>query len=113
MFDDHNGLRITEVNITLASDARNDALKAYAKVVFNDAFMVRNIRIVKPPSGRPVVAMPGRLLANGVNVDLAHPLTPGSRAWLGSAVLRAYEAELRRVAELRSAAEVDGLRAAG
>jgi stage V sporulation protein G len=60
----HNGprFRVTEVRIKLTEDPRNK-LKAYASVTIDDAFVVRDLKIIDGAKG-PFVAMPSRKLAD-------------------------------------------------
>ncbi len=54
--------RITEVRIKLTEDPRNK-LRAYASVTIDDAFVVRDLKIIDGSKG-PFVAMPSRKLAD-------------------------------------------------
>jgi stage V sporulation protein G len=53
---------ITEVRIKLTEDPRNK-LRAYARVTIDDAFVVRDLKIIDGAKG-PFVAMPSRKLAD-------------------------------------------------
>lgn len=53
---------VTEVRIKLTEDPRNK-LKAYASVTIDDAFVVRDLKIIEGAKG-PFVAMPSRKLAD-------------------------------------------------
>lgn len=55
-------LSITEIRVKLTDDPRNK-LKAYCSVTFNDAFVVRDLKIIEGSRG-PFVAMPSRKLAD-------------------------------------------------
>jgi stage V sporulation protein G len=54
--------RVTEVRVKLTEDPRNK-LKAYCSVTINDAFVVRDLKIIDGSRG-PFVAMPSRKLAD-------------------------------------------------
>jgi stage V sporulation protein G len=54
--------RITEIRVKLTDDPRNK-LKAYASVTIDDAFVVRDLKIIEGAKG-PFVAMPSRKLAD-------------------------------------------------
>lgn len=54
--------RITEIRIKLTEDPRNK-LRAYACVTIDDAFVVRDLKIIDGNKG-PFVAMPSRKLAD-------------------------------------------------
>jgi len=51
-------MEITEVRIFL-KESPDKKLKAYATVTFDDAFVVRNIKVIEGASG-PFIAMPSR-----------------------------------------------------
>jgi stage V sporulation protein G len=53
---------VTEVRVKLTDDPRNK-LKAYASVTIDDAFVVRDLKIIDGAKG-PFVAMPSRKLAD-------------------------------------------------
>lgn len=55
-------LNITEVRVKLTDDPRNK-LKAYCSVTIEDAFVVRDLKIIEGARG-PFVAMPSRKLAD-------------------------------------------------
>lgn len=54
-------MRITEVKIFPADPRRNTKLLAYAELVFDDAFVVHEVRIIKRNDGSLLVAMPSRV----------------------------------------------------
>lgn len=68
MQGEHNGeqhaarFQVTEVRIKLTDDPRNK-LRAYASVTIDDAFVVRDLKIIDGSKG-PFVAMPSRKLAD-------------------------------------------------
>lgn len=96
MPNDFNGLTITEIDVTLWHDPGNDKIRAFAGVVLNGAFAVRSMRITEMANGRHLVAMPNRRRVDGTLADTFCPISHAGRRWLDDAVLRAYEAELRR-----------------
>ena len=55
-------MKITEIRVKLTEDPRNK-LKAYCSVTFDDAFVVRDLKIIEGNKG-PFVAMPSRKLAD-------------------------------------------------
>jgi len=68
MHDEQHGnhgstrLQVTEVRVKLTDDPRNK-LKAYCSVTIDDAFVVRDLKIIDGNKG-PFVAMPSRKLAD-------------------------------------------------
>ena len=55
-------MEITEVRIKLM-DEQGERLKAFCSITFNDAFVVRDLKIIEGSSG-PFVAMPSRKLTS-------------------------------------------------
>jgi stage V sporulation protein G len=60
--DGDAAVKITEIRIKLTGDPRNK-LKAYCSVTFDDAFVVRDLKIIEGGRG-PFVAMPSRKLCD-------------------------------------------------
>ncbi len=83
-------LEITEVRISLRDD---DKLKAFASMTFNDAFVIRGLKIIEGKNGM-FVAMPSRKRPDGQHQDLAHPINDQTRKYLTQMVLEEYEREL-------------------
>lgn len=82
-------MKITEVRIFARPD---DTLKAFAAVVFDNVFVVHNLRIVPDTiHGGLMVCMPSRKKNNGEFADVAHPITNDFRMEIQNAVLKAYE----------------------
>ncbi len=54
-------MEITEVRIFLRGDAENRKLRAYATVTFDNAFVVRNVKVIEGNNGL-FIAMPSRKL---------------------------------------------------
>ncbi len=55
-------MNITEIRVRLTGDPRNK-LKAYCSITFDDAFVVRDLKIIEGAKG-PFVAMPSRKLSD-------------------------------------------------
>jgi stage V sporulation protein G len=73
-------------------------LRAWVTVTFNDAFVVKAIRIIQGHS-RLFVAMPSRQQRDGSHQDLIHPITAEFREYLEQAILTVYDALTGMVAE--------------
>ena len=86
-------MNITEVRITLR---REEKLKGFANVTFDDAFVIRGIKIIQGYRG-PFLSMPSRRRADGTHQDIAHPVNNEARKMLEAAVLAAFEEELETV----------------
>jgi stage V sporulation protein G len=88
-------MEITEVKVRLWDDQR---LRALVTVVFDDCFVVRNIKVIEGRDRKLFVAMPSRRLNDGRYADIAHPITREFRHQMETAILSAYldEQELAR-----------------
>jgi len=65
-------------------------MKAVASIVFNDEFVVHDIKIVEGERGL-FIAMPSRKTNNGDFRDIAHPVSSEARERIQAAVLEKYE----------------------
>jgi stage V sporulation protein G len=77
---------ITDVQIFLANE---DKLKAYATITFDDAFIVRDLKVFMGVEG-VFVAMPAKKRKDGTFKDIAHPLNAHMRETVERKVLEAY-----------------------
>ena len=68
-------MEITSVKITIVPD--EDRLKAYASVIFDECFVVHDLKIINTEN-KIFVAMPSRRYKN-VFRDIAHPLDKETR----------------------------------
>jgi stage V sporulation protein G len=80
-------MNITDVQIFLAHE---DKLKAYATITFEDAFIVRDLKVILGTSGL-FVAMPAKKRKDGTFKDIAHPLNQEMRAQIEQKVFAAYQ----------------------
>ena len=69
-------MEITEVRI---SPAKGGKVRAFASVVFDDCFIVNDLRVVEGREGQIFVTMPARKTRNGQMRDIAHPLDGSTR----------------------------------
>ena len=95
-------MEITEVKVRLWDDKR---LRALVTIVFEDCFVVRNIKVIEGRDQKLFVAMPSRRQSDGTYVDIAHPITREFRHQMESTILNTYLEE-RDLAE--SDADYDG-----
>lgn len=86
-------MEITEVRLTLREEPK---LKAFANITFDDAFVVRGLKIIEGDKGL-FVAMPSKKGKDGVYRDIAHPVTNEMRKKIENAVLAKYEKVLAGV----------------
>lgn len=84
-------MEITEVRITLRDEEK---LKAFANVTFDNAFVVRGLKVINGTSGY-FVSMPSRKRPDGTHQDIAHPVNNEMRRIIENKVLEAYESELK------------------
>lgn len=80
-------MEITNVTVRPVDMRR---VKAIASIIFDEEFVVHDLRIVEGDKGL-FVAMPSRKLPNGAFRDIAHPITSESRIAIFDAVLKEYE----------------------
>jgi stage V sporulation protein G len=84
-------VEITEVRITLRDEEK---LKAFANVTFDDAFVIRGLKVINGNKGY-FVSMPSRKRLDGTHQDIAHPVSNEMRRIIEEKVLEAYEMELK------------------
>ena len=84
-------MEITEVRIILRDEEK---LKGFANVTFDNAFVIRGMKIISGNKGY-FVSMPSRRRPDGTYQDVAHPVNNETRRLIEEKVLAAYEAELK------------------
>jgi stage V sporulation protein G len=93
-------MKVTEVRI---SPAKGGKVRAFASVVFDDSFIVNDLRVIEGREGQVFVTMPARKTRNGQMRDIAHPLNSDTREQIEQRVLEEYEsARQNRVVADRS-----------
>ncbi len=83
-------MEITEIRLTLRNE---DKLKAFANVTFDNAFVIRGLKIINGNRGF-FLSMPSKRCSNGTYQDIAHPVNSEMRRLLEESVLEAYEKEV-------------------
>lgn len=86
-------MEITEVKVFPVNE---DKLKAYVTVIFDNCFVVRDLKIINGNTGL-FVAMPSKKRKDGTFRDIAHPLNSEMRSSLEKKVLSVYEEELKKM----------------
>ena len=81
-------MKVTEVRI---SPAKGGKVRAFASVVFDDCFIVNDLRVIEGREGQVFVTMPARKTRNGQMRDVAHPLNSDTREQIERRVLEEYE----------------------
>lgn len=87
-------LRITKVEVNLS--LQHNAVIAFANIIFEEEFIVRNLRVVARQDGGRALCMPSRKSNSGEYKDIAHPLTPACRSRIESAVMARVDALLAK-----------------
>jgi stage V sporulation protein G len=100
-FGRRTSVEITEVRITLRDEEK---LKAFANVTFDDAFVVRGLKVINGNNGY-FVSMPSRKRPDGTYQDIAHPINNEMRDKLERSVLSEYEKTLKEESSLQSLSE--------
>jgi stage V sporulation protein G len=98
-------MEITEVKVFPVNE---DKLKAYVTIIFENCFVVRDLKIIHGNTGL-FVAMPSKKRKDGTFRDIAHPLNAEMRSTIEQRILKEYEAELKKMtaAANKSMAELD------
>lgn len=79
---------VTSVNI-MKIDDENTRKKGIASVVFDNCFVVNDIKIISGNNGL-FVAMPSRKKVDGTNKDIVHPINVETRQMIEEAILSEY-----------------------
>ena len=81
-------MKITEVKVF---PARGDSgrLKAYATIVFDDSFIVRDLKVIEGHKGL-FVSMPSRRRKDGTFRDIVHPLNSDTRTKIEQSIIVEY-----------------------
>jgi len=93
-------MNITEVKVYTARDGGR--LKAYATVVFDDCFIVRDLKVIEGHKGL-FVSMPSRRRQDGTFRDIVHPLNSDTRTTIEERVIKEYD----KVKDLEPVQEID------
>jgi stage V sporulation protein G len=88
-------MKVTEVRI---NPAKGGKVRAFASVVFDDCFIVNDLRVMEGREGQRFVTMPARKTRNGQMRDVAHPLNSETREEIETRVLQEYEDAVQNLA---------------
>jgi stage V sporulation protein G len=83
-------MEITDVKVIPVDDEK---LKAFVSIVFDQSFVVTDIKIINGPKGL-FVSMPSKKRKDGTFKDIAHPLNNQMRQYLEEKVLVVYRQQL-------------------
>ena len=81
-------MTVTEVKVYIAKDGGR--LKAYATIVFDNDFIVRDLKIIEGDKGL-FVSMPSRRRTDGTFRDIVHPLNARMRELIEKSIIAEYE----------------------
>ena len=80
-------MEITEVKVFPVEDGGR--LKAYATLVFDDSFIVRDLKVIQGDQSL-FVSMPSRKKKDGSFRDIVHPLNAEMRSKVEESIIREY-----------------------
>jgi stage V sporulation protein G len=83
-------MEITDVKVIPVDDEK---LKAFVSIVFDQCFVVTDIKIIHGPKGL-FVSMPSKKRKDGTFKDIAHPLNNQMRQYLEEKVLNVYRQQV-------------------
>ncbi len=81
-------IRVTGCKVFL-NQVPDEQLKAFAAIILNDEFAVRDLKIIQGKTGL-FVAMPSRRRRDGIFHDVAHPIRSDLRNHIEGIVLGQY-----------------------
>ena len=83
-------MEITDVKVIPVDDEK---LKAFVSIVFDQSFVVTDIKIINGPKGL-FVSMPSKKRKDGTFKDIAHPLNNHMRQYLEDKILTVYRQQV-------------------
>ncbi len=81
-------MKITEVKIYPVDNGGR--LKAYATMVFDDSFIIRDLKVIEGEKGF-FVSMPSRKRKDGTFRDIVHPLNSETRSSIEETIIVEYK----------------------
>ncbi len=101
-------IKVTEVKVyPVRVQEKDKRLKAYATVVFEGSFIVRDLKIISGNDGGLFVSMPSRRSKYGSFRDIAHPLNAEMRNEIERNVISEYERTMVAEPESHEAYDVE------
>jgi DNA-binding cell septation regulator SpoVG len=87
-------MNITQVQIHTNKNPKS-AVQAFADIILDEEFIIRNLVILKDSQDVHYVNMPNKTLRDGTTrQDIAHPIKEACRQYIETKVLDAYEEHL-------------------
>ncbi len=103
-------MEITEVRVFPVNEEK---LKAFASIIFDDCFVVSDIKIIQGAHGL-FISMPSKKRKNGMFRDIAHPLNTEMRSKIEEQIIEKYKEVLAQAGmELPAEVRLLGGRHAG
>ena len=84
-------MNITDVKVFLRE---SNQLKAFVNIVIDDAFIIRNIKVIEGDNGL-FVARPSRRVSSGEYRDIAHPINTETRNMIERVIIEKYKEVLQ------------------
>jgi stage V sporulation protein G len=84
-------MNITDVKVFIRESKQ---LKAFVNIVIDDAFIIRNIKVIEGEHGL-FVAMPSRRVSTGEYRDIAHPINTETRKDIEDTIIAKYKEVLK------------------
>jgi len=81
-------MQITEVKVYPVKESGR--LKAYATIVFDNSFIIRDLKIIEGDKGF-FVSMPSRRRKDGSFRDIVHPLNSDTRSMIENMIIEEYK----------------------
>lgn len=88
-------MNITDVKVFIRE---SNQLKAFVNIVIDDAFIIRNIKVIEGQNGL-FVAMPSRRVSTGEYRDIAHPINTETRNQIEKIIIDKYKEVLEGALE--------------
>jgi len=82
-------MEITEVKVYPAKE-NGSRLKAYATIVFDNSFIIRDLKVIEGDKGF-FVSMPSRRRKDGTFRDIVHPLNSDMRKLIEESIIEEYK----------------------
>ncbi len=95
-----------EISDVKVSPVNEERLKAYVTVIFDNCFLVRDVKVIHGNTGY-FVAMPSKKRKDGTYRDVAHPINSETRKMIESVVLDAYWKEVGEDKKVKAASTMD------
>jgi stage V sporulation protein G len=80
-------MQITEITIRLTKEG---LVRAYVNIVFDNCFMVEEIRVIEGPKGL-FVSFPAKRQSDGTYIEFAYPANAETRQMIQGVILAEYK----------------------